>query len=537
MKTRLKQIKWTRIILIPSIALAIGHSGITFAQLPYTPLTTPLYGGSASQPPQTGTATSTEQAPESTQTSTVPSNQPGASASFRPQGSSLPSSALPTRGLTFHPRILVRETYSDNINLAPSNRAESDAITEVIPGFDLQAAGKRVQGSLSYSLQGVAYAQHSSSDHIYNQVSGNALGAIIPDHFFLSANTAYTQAVINPSAPASNSNIFTTGNTANAWISRVNPYWLQSLGPVGNARLSYAFGNIQYPSSGLSNSHSNTYDASFSSPSDNGRWSWSGNYHDYHEWVSNGRQIQQRDAQGELGYQVFNNITLLADGGWERNEQNQGFNQVFEGTYWAGGFRWSSPFNVLQFKYGHRFFGSTYDASWKHRAARFVTNLSYNETVTVVNQTLQAQALQASSVQTLPNVPLSSLNSFDLYVSKRFAGSIQYNLPRTNIMLTGYDERRDYLSQSRTEHVTGATMSGNWRAGARTSVSPSFTWAHDRYQQGQNYTLISPQIALKYVIGSTANAEVGYRYERRNGDVQSNSYTMNMIYVQFSKTF
>lgn len=524
-----------------AVIFTLGKATAALAQLPYTPLTTPLHGGSAGQPPQVG-APSSEQPSQQTQpqplTSAPRPSQPGTSASFTPQGSTLTSSVLPTRSFTFHPRILVRETYSDNINLAPPSRAESDAITEVVPGFDLQAQGRRLRGSLSYSLQGIAYAQHSGADRIHNQVSGNATGAIIPRHFFLAANTAYTQAIINPSAPASTNNIFVTGNNTNAWISQVNPYWLQSLGPVGRAKLSYAFGNIEYGKGGLSNSHDSTYEASLTSPSGNGPWSWSSSYRDYRDWISDGRQMVQRQAQGGLGYQISRNLTLLGDGGWERNEQSHVYSEVFQGTYWAAGFRWSTPFDVFQFKYGHRFFGPTYDASWQHRAARVTTYLSYKETVTIVNQDLQALALQSLTPQSLPNVPLPALTLFDLYVSKRFAGSIQYHYSRTSLSLTGYDERRDYLTRLvANERVTGATLAGNWQAGARTAVTPSFTWEKNTYEQGRRYTLLSPQIALTYAIGTTAHAELGYRYERRNGDTEADSYTMNMVYAQFSKTF
>lgn len=541
------------------LVLALGNTAAAWAQLPYTPLTTPLYGGSASQPPEAGRTSSaseqSQQAPSSGNSPSMQASQPGASASFTPEGAAAPSSELPARSFTFRPRVMVRETYSDNIHLAPASRAQSDAITEVVPGFDLQANGNRIQGGLSYSLLGFLYAAHSGSDHVSNQVSANATGTIVPRHFFLAANTSYTQAIINPAASGSSNGLFTSGNTTNAWVSRVNPYWLQSLGPVGTAKLSYAFGNIQYSSAGLvnsssgnagsgslRNSHSNTYEASLSSPSDNGDWSWSGDYRNYQESIADGREIKQQSINGEIGYQILDHLTLLGDGGWERNEQSQVYSQVFQGSMWAAGFRWSTPFNVFEFKYGHRFFGPTYDVSWQHRAARVTTNLSYKETVSVVTQDLQAQALQSQSLQSqavpaLPNVPLSSLNAFDIYVSKRFAGSIQYSYSKTSLSLTGYDERRNYLTRQVNEHVTGATLAGNWKAGARTAVVPSFTWEQSNYQQGQKSTLFSPQVALTYAIGGAAQAEVGYRYEQRNGRAQTDSYTMNMIYAQFSTSF
>lgn len=533
-KIEFKRERWRRAVsVLAVVGLVLGEVSVAMAQLPYTPLTTPLYGGSANQPPQPGTEVTPAPAP----TPLVPPSQPGTSTSFRPQGSGLPSLALPTRGLSFHPRVLVRETYSDNINLAPSSRAQSDLITEVIPGFDLQAAGSRVQGSLHYSLQGVAYLSHSKYDHIYNQASANGTGVILPNHLFLRANTAYSQAVINPAAPGGTNNIFVTGNTTNAWVSRVNPYWLQSLGRVGTSTLSYAFGNIQYASGRLSDSHSNTYQATLTSPSGNDRWSWNGDLREYHDWISNGIQIIQRDVQGELGYRIYGHFTLLADGGWEYNEQKRANNSIFKGPYWAAGFRWSSPFNVFQFKYGHRFFGKTYNALWEHRAARVVTRISYDQTVSYVNLALQEQALGASVAQLYPNFPLSSLNVFDLYVSKRFAGSIQYNYSKTRVQLTAFDERREYLTQPGSDHVTGVTLADDWKFAPRTSVLSSFTWAHDRFRGGQSYILTSPQVSLRYMVDPTAFAEVGYRYEHRNANVQSSSFAMNMIYAEFSKTF
>lgn len=528
------RIAWTALILLSALVVC----GVSQAQPePSAPVGQGQAGSQSTQLSSLGASNQGATPASSVPLSTDNNGVVTGAVPFRPVGSQLLASFLPAGSYSFHPRISAREVYSDNINLAPSNRAQSDFITELVPGFDLTGNGRRVRGSLSYSLQGVAYAKRSSSDHIFNQVSGNINSELIPRHFFLSANSSYSQAIINPSAPSSASNLFVTGNRTNAWVSRLQPYWLQDLGTLGTARLSYAFGNIQYGSGGPSSSHSNTYEGSLRSHKGQGRLSWSTSYRDYEDWLTDGWRTHQRKASGSVSYEIWQNLALVVNGGWERNQQKYISSQVFQGTFWAAGFKWSNPLNRLEITYGHRFFGPTYHVSIQHVAALVTTDLAYTETVNVVNEALQNQALQALTPQSLPSVPLGNLNSFELYVSKRFSGSIRYHDPRTSVALTGYDERRTYLAQIGEDHVVGASLGASWKAGARTVISPRFSWSDNHYREGGYYTLLSPAISFGYKLGLHSRIKLGYRYEHRNGHAFDNSYTMNMVYLQFNDAF
>lgn len=484
----------------------------------------------------------------------VGGTQPQAPSDTSPTSLGTASSGLPyglsslqgnggARPLTFTPRLMLRETYTDNLNLAPANRAQGDFITEVVPGLGVRAEGRRIKGSLTYSLQGIAYAKHPGDDHVYNQVTGHGQAELLPRHLFLSVNSAYTQAVINSSAPSSTSNIFVSNNRTNAWISSVSPSYRQSLGSLGNARLSYTFNNIQYAQSSsvygrLRNSHSNRYEFQLNSPRANDRWSWRTQAKDYHEWFSRGSQSIQRNAFGQLGYRLVGHLSVLARGGYERNVQKYATRSVFEGSYWAGGLRWRSFRNTYLLEYGHRFFGPTYTALWRHRAAYVTTELSYREKVQVVSQALLGQALEPNQVSTLPNVPYGSLTDYRMYVSKRFAGAISYSDPLLSVRLTGYDELRQYLYPSTSDRVLGAQLSAHWSLSARTTLSPSFSYEKGTIREGgPNYTELLPQLEMSYELRPHATLVLGYRYMHRIANGTSDNYAMNEMYAQLNAAF
>jgi hypothetical protein len=69
---------------------------------------------------------------------------------------------------TFTPRISVSETYDDNIDLDPDNE-ESDWITVVSPGANLQLETQHTQFSLDYEFGFSFYLQNSSEDTIRHQ--------------------------------------------------------------------------------------------------------------------------------------------------------------------------------------------------------------------------------------------------------------------------------------------------------------------------------------------------------------------------------
>ncbi|HSH30536.1 MAG TPA: hypothetical protein VK971_11555, partial [Thiohalobacter sp.] len=62
------------------------------------------------------------------------------------------------------PRLTLSETFTDNIELEPDG--DADLVTEISPGVNLSKQGGRARVELDYELQGLLFADTSSSNDI-----------------------------------------------------------------------------------------------------------------------------------------------------------------------------------------------------------------------------------------------------------------------------------------------------------------------------------------------------------------------------------
>ena len=72
------------------------------------------------------------------------------------------------------PSLDLRETYSDNIRLAPQGNEQSDFVTQINPGISLTGTGPRLKVNASYVMQNLFYAEESSRNTINHLLSANA---------------------------------------------------------------------------------------------------------------------------------------------------------------------------------------------------------------------------------------------------------------------------------------------------------------------------------------------------------------------------
>src|SRR5678816_2370637 len=80
--------------------------------------------------------------------------------------------AVSANGRTFSivPTFALEETLTNNALLS-SNDRRSDLVSQVTPGVRIRSTGGRFTGFLDYSLTGIAYAKHSSSNEWQNELN------------------------------------------------------------------------------------------------------------------------------------------------------------------------------------------------------------------------------------------------------------------------------------------------------------------------------------------------------------------------------
>jgi hypothetical protein len=103
----------------------------------------------------------------------------------------LPVAASGQTEATFTPRISISETYDDNIDLDPDNE-ESDWITVVSPGANLQFESQYTKLALDYEAGFSFYAKNSSRDTIRHrgQISWDQL---LAEHLRLNLNDTFSR--------------------------------------------------------------------------------------------------------------------------------------------------------------------------------------------------------------------------------------------------------------------------------------------------------------------------------------------------------
>ena len=66
--------------------------------------------------------------------------------------------------ITFTPSFIINETWTDNVNMAPSGQARSEFVTELTPSLAVVARNPRMQLAASYELRRYIYSDKDVPD-------------------------------------------------------------------------------------------------------------------------------------------------------------------------------------------------------------------------------------------------------------------------------------------------------------------------------------------------------------------------------------
>ncbi|MEP7185988.1 MAG: TIGR03016 family PEP-CTERM system-associated outer membrane protein, partial [Rhodanobacter sp.] len=195
--------------------------------------------------------------------------------------------------------------------------------------------------------------------------------------------------------------------------------------------------------------------------------------------------------------------------------------------------------NHVRVMVGHRFYGRSYQFSWRRTASLLTTDVSYVEKPTDLNQQLLGQGAGINPTLGLSAIP--SLREQRVYLMKRGKASVAYEMPNSTLRLAVYDERRTYLSlNGGHEKVLGAHVTWSFEVGPHTTVTPTYGWQHYQHQDGQTRNNQYAQLALVHKFSPSTFGTV--RLRRDSSNVQSgvpgaNGYRANVIFLQLTHLF
>lgn len=283
----------------------------------------------------------------------------------------------------FVPTLRLRESYSDNVDLAPPPLAKAAFISEVAPGVSIIGTGPRLNLNLAYSLQKIINTHQG--DTLNHQLHAAANAKLLDDWLFVDASSNISRYNVSAFGPQAIDDILQTDNQSTVQTNRISPFLSHRFKGIANTELRYLYQTVSTGNDLLS---VKTDEFLLNASGDNGGhgWNWDARYDekriDDHDLVP----VRISNVFFSLHYPVSSKLNAFATTGYEK--QGYTTTEQAQGSFWSVGMGWyPSSRNSVVVSGGRRFFGNTYALDASHRSRKATWVLNYNEDIT----TTQAQ--------------------------------------------------------------------------------------------------------------------------------------------------
>lgn len=475
------------------------------------------------------------------------------------------------------PSVAVAETYSDNIALAPAGREESDFVTQITPGVTVHGQSARSSVDLNYRLQNLIYASDGDRNNTNNELNAKAKLELSKDRLFLDAHSAISQQIVDPNGRVGVDNL-SLGNRATVITYGASPTLKLRMRSYVESLFQVSADRVETGSNQISDAGVDTYTVHFGSGSAFRRLLWGINYHRQDLNRDSGPDSRRESSDADVRYRLSSTWSFLVLGGYEDSNLTQS-NLVRNGGYWSAGLEWKpsrkltasatagdgdksarialEPSERTAFVLGYRnrdvglIVGKSWDASLTHRTRLTTLQMSYTEENTST-QTLQVTGQQFFLVQDSkgnilvdpatgqPVILVQNIFglSDDEFVRKRSQLTFGVNTARSDVILSAFNESRDYLLSKTSEEVLGASASWNWKFGWRTHSLIGTSWQRRNPSGTDGHDdLWTANVSLIRAIARDTSASVSYSHLARSSYLPSLTYDENRLTVQLVKSF
>lgn len=480
----------------------------------------------------------------------------------------------------FRSSVAAKETYTDNVRLAPRGSEQSDWITELTPSVGVSARGARLQLSADYAFTYKAYANNDQANGHTNALRSNALLDVWDRKFFLQGAASVAQQNISTLGALSTSTSNINANQTEVRQATLSPYWVSRLGSIANirAQLTLSRAESDGAAQALSSDTQGTQ-ITLSSGSAFSDLGWTVAYSS-NQTESTSGQFSKRESENytaTLRYRIWPSLTALATTGRDHNSFNNARGAT-GGTFYTLGFDWApSPRTRVNAQLGERYFGKTASLDASHRTRLTTWQVTYSEqivttpglyslpqsvdTYSAVDRLFlsqfpdpieRQQIVEAYIVQNgLPNTLATSVDFLTNQVSlnKRLQGVFGLRGVRGSILISVFRSDResqstdapvlvtDPFALSNSVEQTGYSGVLSWRFSEFTSGSASLGQQTSKAvgsRVDKNNTL---RLGLTHRLGPKLTGSVDYRFIDRdsssaNADVRENAVvgTLNMSF-------
>jgi hypothetical protein len=381
----------------------------------------------------------------------------------------------PAAAAEFTPWLLASETYTSNVTLAPPGLEESDWVTTLAPGFELNSGSTRYDFEVAYQMQSLHYASDSDRNESFHQADVISELDLWPNRFGVNFLGAYGQTIVDPREPIPFSNVATTFNRLDFATANLNPYLTFDLGEAAFLRLDYAAGEINYDDGGNVALNPNVDDVQrelkgfFLGSAEEQRFIWGFSYTSQRAEFDVLPKYFYERAGIELGLPLGGGVSIITFQGKESDVPVSRSDGGLDSRFWETGLRWDSRNRTtLEWRMGERFFGDTNFAEISHRGERLQVVLGYREDPTTLG--LEQIGRRVVNLEPGDTSYSASFLTQELYINKQLSGQLRYQASRIEAILNIRDIEREYIETAEREEETQLDFDWFWRFGARSTI-------------------------------------------------------------------
>jgi uncharacterized protein (PEP-CTERM system associated) len=479
------------------------------------------------------------------------------------------------------PSIDLRESYTDNVRLEPTNLARSQFITEVAPGLTIIENTPRLKLHANYQLHAYAYSNDrvEGSNQSQRQLNAGGVAELLDRALFVDGTASIAQQSISAFGPQINNNPYADANRSEVKSYRISPYFVHRFGGGATAELRYAHDLVSSDNKSFGRSTGDTTSLSIASGQPPRKLDWSMLYSRNDLDSSIAQKSTSENLNLNLRYRLGATFSLMGNGGYDSYDY-QALGGKTRGKSWSLGFAWTPSLRTsLQATAGKRYFGSSYSLAALHRSRSTVWNLSYNDAVT----TTRAQFLLPATVDTaslldrlfsanypdpvarqqavdaylkatgLPSSLANNVNYFSnrFILQKQFQASAAFSTSRTTTIFSLTETKRNALSIQQTDSAllgtsnislndntkqSGASILSNYQLSPRSGVNLSGTYTHsESLTTGLTDTNKALRMAMTRQFQSKLKASVELRRVLGNTALQTGrTYRENAVSATLS---
>lgn len=281
---------------------------------------------------------------------------------------------------TVVPTVRLRESYSDNIALAPPPRARDDFVTEVAPAILIAGRGARLNLNLAYTLQQLMYRRQPDATN--HQLAAAADAALLEDWLYADARSSISRHSVSAFGAQAVDDTERNANQSTVRVNSVSPYLRHHFRGLATAELRYTRETVASDNDLLS---ARREQALLTLSGDNGGRGANWDLRHERKEVDDARLAPVRTSSTALSLRVpaSSQLNLLTTAGHEDQGYASADGAQPGGRFWSAGAGWTpSGAGSLVASVGRRFFGRTYAVNASHHGRHSNWVLGYNEDIT-----------------------------------------------------------------------------------------------------------------------------------------------------------